>query len=210
MQEGGPLPGPEMGTCLTLRNELSEETYMLTKQEISLGRGAWVESSRVREHRRNALPYGLQFLVLCNWVGFQIVAGQSLWLRYFLIVYASLSQDGFQRGGFWEVSRTYGPASHFDLSWILLVSKYSLSLLHSLQDLLFKITHTSGFYGAWPEQEVSVSSSSNILNTRMCFPIGMVSGKNPLKSRVDLKTLISSCHVVKHVLVLLLYLILWH
>ena len=110
-----------------------------------------------------------------NWVGFQIVAGQSLWLRYFLTVYASLSQDGFQRGGFWEVSRTYGPASHFDLSWILLVSKYSLSLLHSLQDLLFKITHTSGFYGAWPEQEVSVSGSSNILNTRMCFPIGMAS-----------------------------------
>ena len=26
LQEGGPLPGPELGSCLTLRKELSEET----------------------------------------------------------------------------------------------------------------------------------------------------------------------------------------
>ena len=31
----------------------------------------------------------------------------------FLVV---LSQDGFQRGGFWEVGRTYGLASSLDLS----------------------------------------------------------------------------------------------
>ena len=31
---------------------------MLTKQEILLGKGAWVESSRVRESRRTALPSG--------------------------------------------------------------------------------------------------------------------------------------------------------
>ena len=29
----------------------------------------------------------------------------------FLLVHASLSQDGFQRGGFWEVGRTYGVCS---------------------------------------------------------------------------------------------------
>jgi len=38
-----------------LRNELSEETHRLTKQEILLGRGTQVESSRVREPRRTAL-----------------------------------------------------------------------------------------------------------------------------------------------------------
>ena len=27
LQEGGPLPGPETGLLLTLRNELSEETH---------------------------------------------------------------------------------------------------------------------------------------------------------------------------------------
>ena len=38
-----------MDSCLTLRNELSEETRGLTKQAILLGRGTQVESSRVRE-----------------------------------------------------------------------------------------------------------------------------------------------------------------
>ena len=36
LQEGGPLPGPETG-------------LLLTKQEILLGKGTRVESSRVRE-----------------------------------------------------------------------------------------------------------------------------------------------------------------
>ena len=53
-----------MGSCLTLRNELSEETHVLTKQEILLGKGACVESSRVRESRRTALPRGSQSQVL--------------------------------------------------------------------------------------------------------------------------------------------------
>ena len=50
--------------CLSLRNELSEETHVLTMQETLLGRGAWAESSRVREPRRTAPPHGLQFWVL--------------------------------------------------------------------------------------------------------------------------------------------------
>ena len=45
LQEGG----PKLGSCLTLGNELSEGTHVLTKQEILLGKGAWVESRRVRE-----------------------------------------------------------------------------------------------------------------------------------------------------------------
>ena len=56
--------GPKLGSCLTLGNELSEETHVLTKQEILLGKGAWVESSRIREPRRTALPRGLQSRVL--------------------------------------------------------------------------------------------------------------------------------------------------
>ena len=60
LQEGGPLPGP----CLTVGNELSEETHVLTKQEMLLGKGNWVESSRVREPRRAALPCGSQSRVL--------------------------------------------------------------------------------------------------------------------------------------------------
>ena len=60
LPEGGHFPGPKWGSCLTIRNELSEETHVLTKQEILLGKGTQVESSRVREPRRIALPCGLQ------------------------------------------------------------------------------------------------------------------------------------------------------
>ena len=38
LQEGGPLPGPTIGSCLTLGNELSEETHVLTKQDF-IGKG---------------------------------------------------------------------------------------------------------------------------------------------------------------------------
>ena len=65
LQEGGgPFQGPKLGSCLTLGNELSEETHMLTKQEILLGKGTRVESSRVREHRKTALPHVSQSRVL--------------------------------------------------------------------------------------------------------------------------------------------------
>ena len=64
LQEGDPFQGPKLGSCLTLGNELSEETHVLTKQEILLGKGARVESSRVREPRRTALPRGSESQVL--------------------------------------------------------------------------------------------------------------------------------------------------
>ena len=49
-----PFQGPKLGSCLTLGNELSEETHVLAKQEILLGKGTRVESSRIREPRRTA------------------------------------------------------------------------------------------------------------------------------------------------------------
>ena len=53
-RKADPLQGPKLGSYLTLRNELSEETHVLTKQEILLGKGTGVESSRVRKPRRTA------------------------------------------------------------------------------------------------------------------------------------------------------------
>ena len=61
LQEGDPFQGPKLGSCLTFRNELSEETHVLTKQEILLGKGTQVESSRVREPRRTVLAHSLGF-----------------------------------------------------------------------------------------------------------------------------------------------------
>ena len=103
-RKGDPFQGPKLGSCLTLRNELSEETHVLTKQEILLGKGTRVESSRVREPRRTALPLGLQSQVLWQW---GLVSGLSLAnhseSESFLVVHALFSQDGCQSEGFWEV-----------------------------------------------------------------------------------------------------------
>ena len=45
-RKGDPFQGLKLGSCLTLGNELFEETHVLTKQEILLGKGTRVESSR--------------------------------------------------------------------------------------------------------------------------------------------------------------------
>ena len=63
-RKGDPFHGMRVGSCLTLRNELSEETHVLLKQETLLGRGTWAESVRVREPRRTALSCGSQSWVL--------------------------------------------------------------------------------------------------------------------------------------------------
>ena len=59
-----PFQGLKLGSCLTLGIELSEEMHVLTKQEILLGKGTRLESSRVREPRRTALPHGSKSRVL--------------------------------------------------------------------------------------------------------------------------------------------------
>ena len=75
-RKGDPFQGPKLGSCLTLGNELSEETHVLTKQEILLGKGTRVESSRVREPRRTALPCcSLRFYG--DGISFRVVFGQS-------------------------------------------------------------------------------------------------------------------------------------
>ena len=108
-----PLQGSWVSFCLTLRNELFEETHAMTKQETFLGRGAWVESSRVREPRRTALPRDCQGFMLpdCLW---PIILSQG-----FLVTHVSLGQDGFQ-GGSWEVAGHLVPS--FDVSRTLPVA----------------------------------------------------------------------------------------
>ena len=65
-----------MGSCLTPRNEPSEETHVLTKQETLLERGARAEGGRAREPRGAALPQGSQPRVLQWAMG--LVSGLSL------------------------------------------------------------------------------------------------------------------------------------
>ena len=78
---------------------------MLTEQEISLGKGAWAESRRVREPRRTALPQ----LTISGFMVMGLVSRLSLAnhsdSESFLVVHTLFSQDGGQRRGFWEVVR---------------------------------------------------------------------------------------------------------
>ena len=65
-RKGDPFQGLSVGCCLTLGNELSEETHVLTRQETLLGKGTRVEARRVREPRRTApsLAHSLSFMVM--------------------------------------------------------------------------------------------------------------------------------------------------
>ena len=77
---------------------------MLTKQEILLGKGPRVESSRAREPRRTALSRGFAvpgYMVL-GLVSRLSLANHSD-SESFLVVHALFSQDGCQQEGFWEV-----------------------------------------------------------------------------------------------------------
>ena len=54
---------------------------MLTKQEILLGKGTRVESSRVREPRRTALPRARSLGFYGDGISFLVVFSQSFLLR---------------------------------------------------------------------------------------------------------------------------------
>ena len=98
-----PFQGPKLGSCLTLGNELSEETHVLTKREILLGKGTQVESSRGREPKGTALSHGLQsrgFTVM------GLVSGLSLAnhsdSESFLVLPCSAKMDASEDSGRWS------------------------------------------------------------------------------------------------------------
>ena len=66
-RKGDPFQGPEVGSGLTLGNELLEETHVLRKQAILVEKGIRAESHRVRGPRRTALSHGLKSRVLWWW-----------------------------------------------------------------------------------------------------------------------------------------------
>ena len=91
---------------------MSKETHVLTKQEILLGKGTRVESSRVREPRRTALSSDSQSRVMVMGLVSRLSLANHSESESFLVVHALFSQDGCQREGFWEV---VGHVSPFDL-----------------------------------------------------------------------------------------------
>ena len=72
----------------------------------------------------------------------------------FLVVHALFSQDGRQRGGFWEVVDMWCLLLIFPELFQLVVAISSVSLTRTSSP---KTTHANGYYGAWPEWAVSVN-----------------------------------------------------
>lgn len=115
-----PFQGLRMSSCLTLGNELSNETHMLTKQDTLWGRNPPPREQQDKRTQENCLRfYG-------DGVSFQVFSGQlscsaHIWSGpgSFLAVHAPLSQDGFQRQGCWDVGHLPLPIGP---SQILLVS----------------------------------------------------------------------------------------
>ena len=84
-----------MGSCLTLGNELSEETHMLTKQEILLGKSA---QGREQDGKGTQENCSATWLTVLGFMGMGLVSGWSLAnhsnSKSFLVVYTLLIQDG--------------------------------------------------------------------------------------------------------------------
>ena len=74
-RKGDPFQGPKVGSCLALRNELSEETHVLTKQEILLGRGTrW---RAVGWGNPGGLLYHVAYRFYGDKISFPVVFSQS-------------------------------------------------------------------------------------------------------------------------------------
>ena len=153
-RKGDPFQAPKLGSCLTLGNESSKETHVLTKQEILVGKGARVESCRVREPRRTALPLACSLGFYGDGISFQVVFSQSFWLR----VLPGGARLVWSR---WMLERILGGCRTCGVSfWPFLNSSSWWRLISSVfltRTSCCKTTHANGYYGAWPGWAVSIS-----------------------------------------------------
>ena len=104
-----PFQGPKACSWLTLRNELSGETHVLTKQELLSGKAPGRRAGGQGNPGEPLRSLGLVMGLVSGWS----LANRSN-SQHFLVVHTSLSQEGRQWEGFWELA---GHAvSPFDLS----------------------------------------------------------------------------------------------
>ena len=148
-----PFQGQKVGSCLTLRNELSKETC-LTQQEILLGRGIQAESSSVGDSGELLchMAHGLGFYG--DGINFRVVSDQSFWLRVLsgrtLItqprwVPARILGGGWTRGvTFWPFLNSSG--------W-----RWFIIFVFLTRTPCRKTTCANSNYGGWSGWAVSVS-----------------------------------------------------
>ena len=79
-RKGNLFQGMRVGSCLTLGNELSEESHMLTKRESLLGRGAWAERRRARSQGGRPCHVARSLGFYRDGIPFWVFFGQTFWL----------------------------------------------------------------------------------------------------------------------------------
>ena len=103
-----------------------------------------------------------------NRVSVPVASGQSsrmcpylMWLGSFLVTLTSLSQDGLQCKGFWEVVGRYYGLESPPAFWPLLNFPSWLSVVHTflIGTSCCETTLTSSYYCAWPRWAVLVNGS---------------------------------------------------
>ena len=154
LQEGGPLLGPKSGLLSNTWKWIDQGDMCADKARDFIGKG---HPGGEQEGKGTQENCSATWLSVSGFMVMGLVFGWSLANHSgsgsFLVVRASLSQDGFQRGGFWEVGRTYGLASPFDLSRILqagggLLVPCSLPGLSVVKQLIQMVTVVPG-QGGW-------------------------------------------------------------
>ena len=131
--------------------------YTWRQSKTLLWRGVQAESSRVRKARRAALPKWLtdSGLLVMGLVSGLSLASHLTWPTVSLrVLPLSISQDGFQHKGFWEVGHLLPLLSPPKFSRLV----FGSGTMFLIGTSCCKTTQTSGYHHAWPRQLVLINS----------------------------------------------------
>ena len=153
-RKGDPFQGPKLGSCLTLGNELSEETHVPSKRfywerEPGWRAGGWGNPGGLLCH----VACSLQFYG--DGISFWVVFSQSFWLRVLPggahLVQPSWMPEKRILGGGQTCGVSFWPFLNSSGWW------WPISSVFLTRTSCCKTTHAYGYYGAWPGRAVSVS-----------------------------------------------------
>ena len=156
LQEGGPLPGPESGLLSNTQKWIVWGDTHIDKARGFIGKGSpgGDQQGKGTQENCSATWFAVSgFMVIGLASGFSLANHSDS--GSFLVACTSLSQDGIQRGGFWEVGRTYGLVSPLSFwpflnysGWWWLVSSTFLT-----RTSYCKMIHADGYYRIWPGRQ---------------------------------------------------------
>ena len=170
LQEVWPLPGPETRLLSNTQKWIDRGDTCADKARDFIGKGHLGREQKGKGHRSHALPHGSQsHQVYVDGISFQVVFSQPSWLRV-LPGGTHLVQPRWMParrilGGGRTCGVSFWPFLNFS-SWWWLISSLFLTRISSP-----RITHASGYYGAWTGWAVSVSMLPLITWLYHLFPI---------------------------------------